>query len=96
MVTKLELESFKGQKSHLGAFACMNQLSVLLHVATSLFLPNLGDLYPENDKDKDTEEPDWVKTEREHFTEFRDKNKDGKMDRVCPIILQSLKYCHTF
>ena len=66
----------------------MNQLSVLLHVATSLdrnlwlFLPNLGDLYPENDKDKDTEEPDWVKTEREHFTEFRDKNKDGVLDKV--------------
>ena len=81
----------------------MNQLSVFL--ATSLdrslcylwlFLPLIGDLYPENEKDKDTEEPDWVKTEREHFTEFRDKNKDGKMDRVCLIILQSLKYCHTF
>lgn len=27
------------------------------------------------------EEPDWVATEREQFSEFRDKNKDGKMDR---------------
>ena len=43
----------------------------------------LGDLYPDNEKEKDTEEPDWVKSEREHFHEFRDKNKDGKMDRVC-------------
>ena len=41
-----------------------------------------GDLYPENEKEKDTVEPDWVKSEREHFQEFRDKNKDGKMDRV--------------
>lgn len=27
------------------------------------------------------EEPEWVTTERQQFTEFRDKNKDGKMDR---------------
>jgi len=39
----------------------------------------LGDLWPEEDRAKG-EEPDWVKTEREQFTEFRDKNKDGKMD----------------
>lgn len=25
-------------------------------------------------------EPDWVKTEREQFADFRDLNKDGKMD----------------
>ena len=43
----------------------------------------LGDLYPESEKEKDQEEPDWVKNEREHFNDFRDKNKDGKMDRVC-------------
>lgn len=29
----------------------------------------------------DDSEPEWVKTEREQFTEFRDKNKDGKMDK---------------
>ena len=43
----------------------------------------LGDLYPESEKEKDQEEPDWVKNEREHFNDFRDKNKDGKMERVC-------------
>ncbi|XP_029353885.1 reticulocalbin-1 isoform X2 [Echeneis naucrates] len=26
-------------------------------------------------------EPDWVKTEREQFSDFRDLNKDGKMDQ---------------
>lgn len=25
-------------------------------------------------------EPDWIKTEREQFADFRDLNKDGKMD----------------
>jgi len=39
----------------------------------------LGDLWPEEDRAKG-DEPDWVKTEREQFTEFRDKSKDGKMD----------------
>ena len=31
--------------------------------------------------DEEMEEPDWVASEREQFAEFRDKNKDGKMDR---------------
>ena len=30
---------------------------------------------------KDDEEPEWVKTEREQFSLYRDKNKDGFMDR---------------
>lgn len=33
------------------------------------------------DGDRDDEEPDWVKTEREQFTQYRDKNKDGFMNR---------------
>lgn len=32
-------------------------------------------------QDGDATEPEWVKTEREQFSEFRDKNKDGKMDK---------------
>ncbi|KAL0196120.1 hypothetical protein M9458_009692 [Cirrhinus mrigala] len=27
------------------------------------------------------DEPEWVATEREQFSEFRDKNRDGKMDK---------------
>uniref|UniRef100_A0A8C6SSC2 Calumenin b n=1 Tax=Neogobius melanostomus TaxID=47308 RepID=A0A8C6SSC2_9GOBI len=38
----------------------------------------IGDMY---NQDGDASEPEWVKTEREQFTEFRDKNKDGKMDK---------------
>ncbi|KAF6735009.1 Calumenin-B [Oryzias melastigma] len=38
----------------------------------------IGDMY---NQDGETTEPEWVKTEREQFTEFRDKNKDGKMDK---------------
>ncbi|KAL7979832.1 hypothetical protein Chor_008170 [Crotalus horridus] len=41
-----------------------------------------GDLIAtKEDHDGDTEEPEWVKTEREQFVEFRDKNHDGKMDK---------------
>ncbi|KAM8821499.1 calumenin isoform 1-T1 [Eudromia elegans] len=38
----------------------------------------IGDMYSQ---DGDTEEPEWVKTEREQFVEFRDKNRDGRMDQ---------------
>ena len=30
---------------------------------------------------QEDEEPDWVKTEREQFASFRDKNQDGRMDK---------------
>ena len=36
----------------------------------------LGDMWPNQNE----EEPDWVKTEREQFGNYRDKNGDGKMD----------------
>ncbi|KAE8616900.1 hypothetical protein XENTR_v10008922 [Xenopus tropicalis] len=38
----------------------------------------IGDMY---NHDGDANEPEWVKTEREQFVEFRDKNHDGKMDK---------------
>ncbi|XP_028823287.1 calumenin-B [Denticeps clupeoides] len=38
----------------------------------------IGDMY---NKEGDPAEPEWVQTEREQFTEFRDKNKDGRMDQ---------------
>ena len=38
----------------------------------------IGDMWPNSNE---AEEPSWVKTEREQFGEFRDKNKDGHMDR---------------
>ena len=46
---------------------------------------SIGDLYPESEEKENKEEPDWVKTEKEQFHNFRDKNKDGKMDRVLEI-----------
>lgn len=41
----------------------------------------VGDMWPRNAEDQDQEEPDWVKSEREQFLSYRDKNKDGKMDK---------------
>ncbi|ELU08024.1 hypothetical protein CAPTEDRAFT_149313 [Capitella teleta] len=38
----------------------------------------IGDMWPNYDKG---DEPDWVKNERDQFATFRDKNKDGVMDR---------------
>ncbi|XP_063697235.1 calumenin-B isoform X1 [Culicoides brevitarsis] len=39
----------------------------------------IGDMYP-NKEDDDEDEPDWVKSERDIFMNFRDKDKDGLMD----------------
>lgn len=36
----------------------------------------IADMWP----NKDSDEPDWVRTEREQFGNYRDKNGDGKMD----------------
>ncbi|XP_039648271.1 calumenin-A [Perca fluviatilis] len=38
----------------------------------------IGDMYT---SDGEEEEPEWVATERQQFSEFRDKNNDGKMDK---------------
>ncbi|XP_069057085.1 reticulocalbin-3 isoform X2 [Pleurodeles waltl] len=37
----------------------------------------IGDMYS---TENDEPEPDWVKSERQQFLDFRDLNKDGKMD----------------
>ncbi|KAM8927974.1 reticulocalbin-3 isoform 2-T2 [Pelodytes ibericus] len=39
----------------------------------------IGDMYSANG---DESEPDWVQSERKQFMDFRDLNKDGKMDRT--------------
>ncbi|KAM7378653.1 hypothetical protein PAMA_013526 [Pampus argenteus] len=38
----------------------------------------IGDMYTSEENE---EEPEWVASERQQFSEFRDKNNDGKMDR---------------
>lgn len=42
------------------------------------FLSPEGDMFTSEDGE---EEPEWLASERQQFFEFRDKNKDGKMDR---------------
>lgn len=37
----------------------------------------IGDMYSGSEED----EPDWVKTEKEQFAAFRDKDGDGFMDK---------------
>ncbi|XP_072047359.1 calumenin-A-like isoform X2 [Amphiura filiformis] len=40
----------------------------------------IGDMYHRKEGETESEEPEWVKTEREQFKSFRDKNGDGHMD----------------
>ncbi|XP_003385607.1 PREDICTED: calumenin-like [Amphimedon queenslandica] len=41
----------------------------------------VDDIWPKNDRQEDESEPDWVKSEREQFSQHRDSNKDGKLDK---------------
>ena len=41
-------------------------------------------------KGDDDEEPNWVSSEREQFNQYRDKDKDGFMDRDEVIISYSI------
>ena len=43
-------------------------------------LSHSGDMWPNHDAGDD-DEPDWVKTEREQFVAFRDKDGDKRMNR---------------
>lgn len=40
------------------------------------------DMYRPDETEKDKPEPDWVKSERQMFSDYRDKNKDGKLDKA--------------
>ncbi|KAK7098370.1 calumenin-like isoform X2 [Littorina saxatilis] len=39
----------------------------------------IADMWP--NRENAEEEPEWVKSERKQFVDYRDKNKDGKLDR---------------
>lgn len=46
----------------------------------------IDDIWGDDDEDDETDpenegEPDWVKTEREQFASFRDKDHNGKLDK---------------
>ena len=51
------------------------------HVTPCFFVLLLGDIWPQFECEEGTDEPEWVKTEREHFSKHRDKNSDGSLDK---------------
>lgn len=47
----------------------------------------IGDMYrPSDYPELNGKEPDWVQSEREMFKEHRDKNADGKLDKVWKMV----------
>ena len=50
-------------------------------ITENMYLVSTGDLYPESERGEGKEEPEWVSNEKKQFSEFRDKNGDGKMDK---------------
>lgn len=41
----------------------------------------IGDMYSEDERKNHAGEPDWLKTEKEQFGRYRDKNSDGYLDK---------------
>jgi hypothetical protein len=39
-------------------------------------------MYSEEERKNNAEEPDWLKSEKEQFSKYRDKNKDGFLGKV--------------
>ena len=39
-------------------------------------------MYSEEERKKNAEEPEWLKSEKEQFGKYRDKNGDGFLDKV--------------
>ena len=42
-----------------------------------------------NPEDGEQEEPDWVEQERQQFSEHRDKNGNGRLEKVCTYLCRS-------
>ena len=53
----------------------------LIIVICFLFHYTSDDIWPQFEHEDGAEEPEWVKTEREHFSKHRDKDGDGSLDK---------------
>ncbi|GFR92887.1 calumenin [Elysia marginata] len=51
------------------------------HLMRSSDEDGVGDMWPRSEEEEKQEEPEWIKNEREQFSSFRDRNKDGHLDR---------------
>ena len=40
------------------------------------------DLWPESERRENPQEPSWVQSEKDQFRDYRDKDKDGKLNKV--------------
>ena len=63
--------------------AWMNSCVGVAYLLLFIYVLILGDLLSEEDREAMArgEEPDWVQAQRDDFTETRDKDKDGKLNK---------------
>ena len=67
-----------------------NKLCCLLYILApvtttvniSITIVFLGDLWPESERKENPQEPSWVQSEKDQFRDYRDKDKDGKLNKV--------------
>ena len=64
---------------------CVCGLSFLVCVTDDLWNP----------EDGEQEEPDWVEQERQQFSEHRDKNGNGRLEKVCTYLCRSEFVTHS-
>ena len=48
----------------------------------------IDDLWPESERKNNPQEPSWVQSEKDQFKEHRDKDKDGKLNKVRKSVVE--------
>ena len=55
----------------------------MLYVIQTDFVVHVDNIWPESEREKNPEEPSYVQSEKDQFRNYRDKDKDGKLNKVC-------------
>ena len=66
-----------------------NNYNIFEHV----IIFSVEDIWPNLDRRDGEEEPDWVKDERSYFNKHKDKDGDGKLNKVSPSFINP---CSTY
>ena len=69
-----------GVDCSIGSLFFTSSLTIALVVFSLSLRHTVADMWP--NRENAEEEPEWVKNERKQFVNYRDKNKDGRLDKT--------------
>ena len=69
-----------GVDCSIGSLCFTSSLTIALVVFSLSLRHTVADMWP--NRENAEEEPEWVKNERKQFVNYRDKNKDGRLDKT--------------